>query len=174
MKYNKNQVLEVLQNLDDSQLEAVAADVLEKMNEKGMSLKEATGVSEESLEEMYALAYGYYNQGKFEEAVSLFKFLSIASPDTYRYVLGMAASFHQLKSYKEAATGFYLALNLEPNPFAGYYLLDAFLKQDLFDEAREFIDLLLELCEEQPGYEEIQGRVELIKKSLNDKKKLEK
>ncbi|MCH9626866.1 MAG: hypothetical protein S4CHLAM2_04970 [Chlamydiales bacterium] len=152
--------------LDKEGAQTIAKEVLNLM-EEGMTLQEATGVSDETLEEIYNLAYGYYDQGKYKEAVSLFHFLAGASPRTYKYVLGLASSFHQIGAFEEAAVGFYCALNIEPeNPIPAYYVTDCFLKQNCVEEAAEFAELTIEICDNRPEYRNIQERCDLIKKSL--------
>ena len=160
-------------NFEDKEVaEKIAREVLTKMQENpGMTLKQATGISDQVLEEIYHLAYTYYNQGKHEEGAALFQFLSGASPTTYKYILGLAACFHQCKSYEQAALGFYIALTIEPNnPIPAYYVTDCFLKQGLNDEALEFAEATLLICEEKPKYAELAQRCSLIVESLKSKK----
>lgn len=161
-----------LKLLSQEQVVEVAKDILQKMEEnKGMTLKEATGVSDETLEEVYSLAYTYYNQGRYEESVSLFEFLTGASPTEFKYVLGLAASYHQLKFYQEACVGFFFALQLEPeNPIPAWYITDCFLKQEMKEEAGEFAQVTIEICAERPEHSELRERCELISKSLKLKK----
>lgn len=155
-----------LSNLTEEQRNNVASEVLRKMEKEGMSLKDATGVTEELLEEIYALAHGYYNQGKYIEANSLFQFLIGTSPAEYKYALGLGATFHQMGVYQEATYGFYLAHTIdEESPIAPYYIIDCFLKQGRKEEAKELAQLTLELCGKREEFEEIKQRCELIAKS---------
>lgn len=163
--HNKNNK-DSLSNLTEEQMKNVASEVLRKMEEEGMSLKDATGVSEEVLEEIYALAHGYYNQGKYLEANSLFQFLIGTSPAEYKYALGLGASFHQMGIYQEAGYSFYLAHTIdEENPIPAYYIVDCFLKQGRQEEAKELAQMTVELCGKREEFEEIKQRCELIVKS---------
>jgi type III secretion system low calcium response chaperone LcrH/SycD len=150
----------------------VAAEILLKMEENpGMTLKQATGVSDEVLEEIYSLAYGFYNQSKYSESIALFQFLASASPDTYKFVLGLAASYHQIQQYKRAATSFYIALRIEPNnPTPAYYMMDCFLKQNLVEEAEESAEITAMICGDRPEYSAVKERCELILKKLKENK----
>lgn len=158
--------------LDKEQMEGVAYTVLQKMQEnEGMTLKEATGVSDEALEEIYSLAYTFYNQGKYKEAMALFQYLSLTASSTYKYLFGLAACYHQVQAYEQAAVGFYVALNIEPeDPIPAYYIMDCFLKQDLYEEAEEFADITITICEDKEPYRELKQRAELIKNSLKENK----
>lgn len=151
---------------DPSQIELLAQEIFTQLDE-GMTLQEATGIQPELLEEIYSLAYGYYNVGKFQEAQALFQLIAAASPTVYKYVFGLAAACHQLKLYEDAIAGFFLALNIEESPLAAYYLLDSFLNLNLNEEAEECVELVLELCKDRPEYQNIYKKVKLIKNSLN-------
>ena len=168
--HKKNSAL--INLLDREQAEGLAREVLLKMQEnEGMTLKDATGVSDESLEEMYSLAYTFYNQGKYQESLALFQFLAGAAPNTYKYVLGLAASYHQVKAYEEAAVGFYIALNIQPdNPVPAYHITDCFLKQKMYEKAEEFAEVTSIICDNREEYTELQQRSNLIRKSLESKK----
>lgn len=148
--------------------EKLAQEVLKKMGENpGMTLKDATGISDEALEQVYSLAYNYYNQGKYIESISLFEILTGACPKTYKYVLGLAASYHQIQAYNDAFLGFYIALNLEPeNPIPAYYATDCFLKQNLREEAQEFAEMTSCICADRPEYAHLKERCQLILESL--------
>ncbi len=151
---------------DKKQIRALADHVLENL-EKGMPLQQAVGLSDESMEEIYSLAYGFYNQGKFTESLSLFQFLSSASPTTYKYILGLASSLHQLQSYEEAAIGFCYAFNLDPDdPIPTYFATDCFLKLNRNEEAEELADVTIAICGDKPEFQELKTKCELIKKKL--------
>lgn len=156
-------------NYDNKELaEQLASEVLKKMEEhEGMTIKDAIGISDKALEEVYSLAYNFYNHGKYREAISLFELLTGASPKTYKYVLGLAASYHQIQAYEEAFAGFYIALHLDPaNPIPVYYAADCCLKQNLYEEALEFAEMVVEICEKRPEYKGLKERCELIIHSL--------
>ena len=44
---------------------------------KGVTLREIHGISEEQMQGLYGLAYDFYNKGKLEEAEKFFRFLCI-------------------------------------------------------------------------------------------------
>ncbi|MEZ5315270.1 MAG: SycD/LcrH family type III secretion system chaperone [Chlamydiales bacterium] len=157
------------QFLQKEEREAIAGEILTHLK-KGMTLQEAIGISDQALEEVYGLAYNFYSQGKYKESVSLFHFLAGASPKTYKYIFGLASSYHELGIYQESMVGFYVALGLEPNnPLPAYYITDAFLKQDLIEEAKEFVEVTISICGDDPEYQNMKHRCELIQQSLKNK-----
>lgn len=155
--------------LDQEGTQKVAAEVYKLMKE-GMTLQEATGLSDEILEEIYTLAYGYYNQGKYNESIALFEFLSNTAPKNYKYVLGLASSYHQLEAYEIAALSFYIAAELEPhNPIPAYFLLDCLLKQKEFEAAEEAVDITMLICGDKAEYRDLKERCRLVRESLKVK-----
>lgn len=154
-------------NLNDPEFaEQIAKEAIHQMQTGGGTLQDVLGVSDELLEEIYALAYNFYDQGKYKESVSLFEFLTGAAPNKYKYVLGLASSYHQLQNYSNAVLGFFIALHLDPeNPLPAYYVADCFLKQKMLKEAIEFLDVTIELCEDNVAYNELKERCILIKNS---------
>lgn len=135
---------------------------------KGMTLQEATGISNDALEEIYSLAHTFYTQGKYGESLALFQFLAGAAPTSYNYLFGLASSFHQLKNYADAAVGFMFAFSLEGNPLASYFAVDSLLKAERKEDARECIEITLEACADIPEYQELKSKCALIKASLSE------
>lgn len=160
-----------LQLLDQEAIENLSKEVLIKMMENpGMTIKDATGISEESLEEVYSLAYTYYTQGKYQESIALFEFLAGTSPTVYKYAFGLGASHHQIQNYEEAAIAFFISLQLDPeNPIPAYYVTDCMLKQNLNEEAEELAELTSSICGKRPEYAELKQRCDLIVRSLKGK-----
>jgi type III secretion system low calcium response chaperone LcrH/SycD len=158
--------------LDREQAYLIAKEVLLKMGENpSMTLKEATGVSDQAIEEVYSLAHMFYNQGKYGESIALFELLAGASPNTYKFILGLGASYHQIQAYEEAAMSFFVALNLEPeNPLPAYYAMDCCLKRNLTEEALEFAEVTSLICAKKPEHAAMKKKCELIIKSLRLKK----
>ena len=54
--------------------------LLKRFLDKGSTLKGMRGISDETMEAVYGLAYNNYNNGKFDEASRLFGFLGALTP----------------------------------------------------------------------------------------------
>ena len=172
MTINHNKKIPYIDFEDKVLLATIGGEILLKLQQNpGMTLREATGVSDEALEQIYSLAYTYYEQGKYQEAAALFQFNAGASPTTYKYLLGLGASFQQMGHYEEAIKGFFTAACLEPeNPTPSYYLIDCLLKQNLLEEAEEAARLTAKICGNRVEYRELKQRCLLIARSLKNKK----
>jgi type III secretion system low calcium response chaperone LcrH/SycD len=168
-KRKQNDLLLKLQ--DKEFVQSISDEIISKLDQnEGMTLKDATGISDDALEEIYSLAYNYYNQGKYEEALALFNFLASASPSVYKYVLGLASTYHQMNSFGDAIVGFYIAMHLNPeDPTPAYYITDSFLKLNRPEDAVEYADLTIKACKDRPEYSELKERCKLIKKNIKNK-----
>lgn len=137
--------------------------------QKGKSLQDILGLSNYLLEEIYTMAYSFYSQGKYKEAVSLFQILVTSKPDSYKYNLGLSSCYHELNMFQEAAFGFFLTFNLEPtNPIPTYYIADSFMKANMPEESSEFIDVTLALCDKKPEYNMLKERCNIMRKSVDN------
>lgn len=72
----------------------------------GATLADLKGVSGDTLEGVYALAYRYYQNGQLDEAEAFFRFLCLYDFYNADYPLGMGAVL-QLKKAYEKAIGMY-------------------------------------------------------------------
>lgn len=155
---------------DSQSMQQAAQEIIRKVIVEGKTIQEAAGISATLLEDIYSIAYAYYNQGKYKEAVSLFHFLASTSP-SYKFVLGLAASHHQMGSYSDAISGFLLALHIEPeDPTPAYYVADCFLRQNNLQGADDFLAVTIEMAEDKQAFSTLKERCVLIRKSLNVKK----
>lgn len=133
----------------------------------GLSLQQILGLSDLLLEEIYTVAYSFYSQGKYNEAVGLFQILAASKPQCYKYMLGVSSCYHQLKLYNEAAFGFFLAFDVEPeNPIPPYYIADSLMKLNQLEESEDFLDITIGICGNKPEYSILKARCDIMKDSL--------
>jgi type III secretion system low calcium response chaperone LcrH/SycD len=157
--------------LDEAMLQKMMLEIADKLESNPeQTLQEIAGLKDDNLEEIYSLAYTYYNQGIYKDAYQLFGFLAGVAPLTYKFVFGLAATEHQLGEYKEAMDSFLHTTELEPrNPLSFYYLADCFLKLGHPEEAKRMALLTAEICEDKPEYAQVKSRCELLASSLPQK-----
>ncbi|WP_201456429.1 SycD/LcrH family type III secretion system chaperone [Chlamydia sp. 17-3921] len=133
----------------------------------GLSLQQILGISDILLEEIYTIAYSLYSQGKYLEAIGLFQILAASKPQNYKYMLGLSSCFHQMKMYNEAAFGFFLAFDSQPdNPIPPYYIADSLLKLDQLEESKNFLDITTDICGDKPEYKILKERCSIMKGSI--------
>ena len=104
------------------------ADGVKSLIEKGSTLKQLKGVSNEELEAVYSLAFGYYRTGKYDEASKLFQFLVLFDHLNAKFWFGLGAVQQAMKDYQGAVAsyGYCSFLNLE-NPKPQLHAAECFL-----------------------------------------------
>ena len=86
---------------------------------KGATMKEVRGITNEELEAVYSLGFGYYSTGKFEDAQKLFEFLVLFDHLNTKYWFALGAVQQAQKDYQKAIAsyGYSSFLDLEnPKP----------------------------------------------------------
>lgn len=89
----------------NTQADACAADVdqaLESFLAEGGTLAMLKGIATPELEQLYLMAYGNYQSGKFEAAHGVFKGLCVLNHYDARFFLGLGACRQALKQYELA------------------------------------------------------------------------
>lgn len=96
--------------------------------EKGSTLKQLKGVTNDELEAVYALAFGYYQTGKYDEAHKLFQFLVLFDHLNAKYWFGLGAVQQALKDYQSAVVSYgYCSFLKLDNPKPQLHAAECFL-----------------------------------------------
>ena len=88
----------------------------------GEPLKIAKGISDEELNAVYSLAYSYYNTGRYDEALKLFKFLVMFDHMSQKFWTGLGSVYQVTKRWDDAIAAYAQAMVLDssrPKPI--YY-----------------------------------------------------
>lgn len=170
MENKKNDTFSGIDLADPEQQEAMAQKIYTRMKQEGKSLQETLNVSDSLLEEIYGVAYSYYSQGKYKEAISLFYFIISVTPKNAKYAFGFAASLYQLKDYENAVLGFYMAHAVnQKDPLSAFYVADCCLKMNQNQEADHFLDLAIHAAGTDGTHATLKERCTLIKSALHKK-----
>jgi len=108
---NQPSAVEPFPSMSEEQLETLFDRVLEGVQE-GATFKDMYGISSETMEEIYAQAYGFYRQGRLDEAESLFRFLCVYDFHNADYALGLAAVFQLKERYDKALDVYAMAYTI--------------------------------------------------------------
>ncbi len=107
---------------------AKVAEGINAIIKDGATLKQLKGVTNDELEAVYSLAFGYYQTGKYEDADKLFQFLVLFDHLNAKYWYGLGAVQQVRKDYASAVAsyGYSSFLNLE-NPKPQLHAAECFL-----------------------------------------------
>lgn len=153
--------------------------LMERVLKQGMRPKTALNLSDEVMEGIYSHAYNMYNRGMYSEASHIFRLLIMLDPVEAKYLMGLGASLHMLKEYKDAAAMYLLCSAYDSeNPLPHYHCADCFIKMDTpFDAVLELKDAIRKAGEKEE-YAVLVERAQLMVESLtpeaeDQKKKFE-
>lgn len=113
----------------------------------GATMKEVRGITNEELEAVYSLGFGYYSTGKFEDAQKLFEFLVLFDHLSSRYWFALGAVQQARKDYQKAIAsyGYSSFLDLE-NPKPQFHAAECYLALGDRANAASAIMALEEYC----------------------------
>jgi type III secretion system low calcium response chaperone LcrH/SycD len=167
---NKEQMKKEALNAGEKQEEKfdkALGELGNKMLKQGMSPKEAMGVNNSYLENVYAQAYRLYNTGKYVEATHLFRILIMLNAMEPKYMLGLAACFHMLKEYQNAIQTYTMCTALDPqNPIPHYHTSDCFIQMKDYLSAMLCLELAIDRAGDKPEYAKMKERAQLSLESL--------
>ena len=128
--------------------EKIAEGIRSLVRDKA-TLKQIKGVTNDELEAVYSLAFGYYRTGKYDEALKLFQFLVLFDHLNAKFWFGLGATQQAVKDYQGAVAsyGYCSFLNLE-NPKPQYHAAECFLAIGDKRNAASSLEALNEYCPE--------------------------
>lgn len=90
---------------------------------------EGLKIDKDTIDILYAHAYQLYNSGKYKQAEIVFIFLSFMDPSSVPIRLGIAASMHKNKEYREAIDAYQAIVPMDPyNPMPLFHAADCWLE----------------------------------------------
>lgn len=150
--------------------ETIGKDMIAKAAEAfikdGATMKQLKGISNEELEAVYSLAFGYYRTGRFEDAFKLFQFLVLFDHLNAKYWFGLGAVQQATKDFGNAvvAYGYSSFLNLK-NPKPQFHAAECFLALGDKVNALSSLAALEEFCPTDTDIgREYRAKAEALKK----------
>lgn len=135
------------------------------------SLREARGLDAEAMEGLYAVAHSFYNSGKYEDALKIFRLLCLYDHNNARYWLGFGYSQKILKQYADALVTLSFALVYLDcgDETAEAYLQVAECCSCLgrWDEASEYASEAMKLSDDQSFHDRAEVIMQAAKTNAN-------
>ena len=126
-------------------------------------LKDAHGLTDSSMEAVYAVAYNEFQANRFEEAHRLFVFLTMFDHLNYKYWMALGACRFGAKSYGAAAAAYGMAGMIEDaDPVPPLRAADCYLADGDVDTATEALEFGVKLCGDNPKHASDRKRAEAI------------
>ena len=132
-----------MQKIDPAKI----ANDVKTLIEKSATLKQMKGVTNDELEAVYSLAFGYYQTGKYEEAHKLFQFLVLFDHLNAKYWFGLGATQQALRDFQNAAVSYgYCSFLKLDNPKPQLHAAECFLALGDKRSAASALEALNEYC----------------------------
>ena len=131
---NEQDELDDLNDLNDLDEQdganGITLDQLSQMLKLGTTtLKAVRGLTDDEMESAYALAHDYYVTGRYDDAETLFRFLTTYDHLNGRYWMGMGAVHQVKRRYREAIQAYALVISIDDmrNVDASFHAAECFL-----------------------------------------------
>lgn len=126
------------------------SDGLFEAIQSGATLKDVNGVSNETMNDVYKLAYDFYHHGKLNDAESLFRFLCIYDFYNPEYAMGLAAVYQLKKDYQKAIDFYALAYSLSKDDYRPmFYAGQCNLMQRRAVQAKKCFEIVTSRCSDE-------------------------
>lgn len=177
MKSDQEQLKKAAQQLGKAYADQKKTEpMVDKVLRGGFTPKDMIGMTDEMVEGIYGQAYRLYNNGKYQDAIQLFRLLVMADSTDPKFIMGLAACFHMMKEYKNAGQIYSLCGMVDPgNPIPHYHASDCFIKLGDLPSAIVELKLTIDYSEGKPEYQTIHDRAKMNLKAVEEElhKKME-
>lgn len=146
----------------NTQLSEIAA--LFGIDEQILDNRACFEISPESFETLYATGCELYKNGKYEDAKSFFRFLTLSNSFERKNWMGLAACYQMLKLYQEAIACYSAAAIQDPSdPYAHWHAADCYFHSGNLLKARSALESAFNTAKADECYVDIIPKLELIK-----------
>lgn len=132
------------------------ANVLYKVYLFGESPKQAMGISDQRMEELYNDGYTLFKAGKYNDSATIFRMLSMYNPRDTRFSLALGASYQRMKDYDKAIQAYVMCAYVDKeSPLPLYYSSDCYMKMNNPIASLTMLSATLTRCKDKPLYNAI-------------------
>ena len=123
-------------------------DLATNLFEEGASLGAIRGFTVDEIEAAYHMAYGLYQQRRYDEAVKLFQYFSMHEHTDRRFWMGWAACLQKLKKYDAAIKAYGVATMLDMGqPDGPFHAAECYIAMRDWDKAKQSLETVLTIAE---------------------------
>ena len=137
-------------------------------NFNGATVAEASSISQDTLESLYALAHGFYTSSNYHDAQVVFQALTLYNPGDYRFWLGLAGCRQSQGQYESAIEAYQMAgvASQLKNPEPFFHAAHCLVKLGRREDAESALQGVLEIGAADPRYESVRQRAAALLKLL--------
>ncbi|MDR6352529.1 type III secretion system translocator chaperone SicA [Pantoea sp. SORGH_AS_0659] len=155
------------ENAHDDKMAQLVSMLMDYIQE-GVTLREIENVADETMEEVYAHAYHFYQQGKLDEAEELFKSLCMFDLNNSDYYTGLGAVHQLKKNYQKACDLYSVAYVLGKEDYRPvFYSGQCNLLMGFIGKALQCFELVIHNCSDEKLRNKAKIYLETIKANKN-------
>ncbi|MDP1836485.1 MAG: SycD/LcrH family type III secretion system chaperone [Chlamydiales bacterium] len=133
----------------------------------GLPPLQALGLPASALESYYKRAYQLYNSGQYQEAIKIFRVMTMLCPYEHKYVFALAACHHRAGEYVTALAAYQTSTQSDPtDPLPYYHAADCMINLGYVHAARESLKIAIENTKSNPRYDAIRDRASMALNKL--------
>jgi len=177
MKSDREQVKKAVETIGDhiqkkEKNEKNVTQLADDFFKNGHMPKDVLNLSDQQVEGLYAQAYNFYQTGRYQDAIQIFRLLIMLNASETKYILGLAACLHMMKDYKNAIDTYTMCSVLDPEtPIPYYHMSDCFLCMKDPYSAIVALEMALKRAGNKPEYQMLKDRSEITMKILQSEAK---
>lgn len=139
---------------------------------KAGTFKDLRGLTDKDMEAIYSVGHSLYNNGKYEEAHDVFKFLSFYDHLEKRWWMGLGATRQMLKKYEDAVMAYsYTAMLDVEDPRPHLHAAECLLALKRYEDADSALSAAVHWAGEKPEHAELKQRAETMLQAMAGKAK---
>ena len=121
-------------------------------------------IKKENLNALYACGYHYYENGKYESALDVFRFLTKMDVTQMKYWKGLGACFQLLRNYHDALEAYSRAAILNPLDIDLHLnAADCCFATGQIERGHQALDAVEQLANQKEEHEHFLEKLELLK-----------
>jgi type III secretion system low calcium response chaperone LcrH/SycD len=118
------------------------------------------------IDHVYAMAYHHYENGKYGEAINLFRFLTLFDLQARRNWIGLGASQQMQKEYDEAIKSYtFAALMDDRDPYVFLYIAHCWIAKGEIALGLQALNSVELAVDGQKKYQSLLNQVELLREA---------
>jgi type III secretion system low calcium response chaperone LcrH/SycD len=152
-------------------LETYLEDFVPNKLLKSGTLQDAFDLSDYELEEVYNESYLLYQEDRYLESSTGFRWLVLFNPYEPKYWMGLAASLQLLEKYEKALHAYALFALLESdNPYPHFHAYECYSALHNVEEGRKALVLAHRRAVKKSAYRDLQEEIEFLLNNTKPRK----
>ena len=128
------------------------ASLIEKMCKGECAIRDILGLDDKQMNGLYAMGYNFYQAGKYDDALKIFRALCLFDQLEPKHWIGMGATLQMMKMYEEAANAYGFAAIMDcHDPRPSFHAAECYIALNDKEKAEAALNSVVVLCEPTPA-----------------------